>query len=70
MTIKQRGVLNALSMFDCYRSASEIADAELYELIGNQLARRYAQSGIRGLLSWGLADAGLAIAPRIKKGAL
>ena len=33
MTIKQRGVLHALSMFDCYMSASEIGDEELCELV-------------------------------------
>ena len=39
MTIKQRGVLNALCMFDCYMSASEIADDELREL-GTQNRQR------------------------------
>ena len=57
MTIKQRGVLNALAMFDCYMSASEMADDELRELIRNQLARYHAQPGINGRLSWGVTDA-------------
>jgi len=33
MTIKQRGVLNSLVMFDCYMSASEIADEELRDIV-------------------------------------
>jgi hypothetical protein len=70
MTIKQRGVLNALSMFNCYMSASEIADEELRELVRNRLARYHAQPGTEGRLSWGVTDAGRAISQRIKKGAL
>src|SRR5258708_6383571 len=58
MTIKQRGVLNSLSMFDCYMSASELADDELRELVRNQLARYRVQPGIDGRLSWGATDAG------------
>jgi hypothetical protein len=70
MTIKQRGVLNSLSMFDCYMSASELADDELRELVRNQLARYHVQPGIEGRLSWGVTEAGQAISQRIKKGAL
>lgn len=70
MTIKQRGVLNSLSMFDCYMSASELADDELRELVCNQLARYHAQPGIEGRLSWGVTDAGRTISQRIKNGAL
>lgn len=70
MTIKQRGVLNALCMFDFYMSASEIADEELRELVRNQLARYHAEPGIRGRLSWGVTDAGRAISQRIKRRAL
>ncbi|MBR1233147.1 hypothetical protein JQ597_06305 [Bradyrhizobium sp. AUGA SZCCT0177] len=70
MTIKQRGVLNSLSMYDCYISASEMADDELKELIRTQLARYYARPGIEGRLSWGATDAGRSIAQRIRAGAL
>jgi hypothetical protein len=70
MTIKQRGVLNSLSMFDWFMSASERADAELYELIRNGLARCYPHSQRDGLLSWGLTDIGRTVAQRIKKGVL
>jgi hypothetical protein len=70
MTIKQRGVLNALSMFDWFMSASERADNELYDLIRNGLARCYPHSKSDGLLSWGLTDVGRTIVLRIKKGAL
>ena len=70
MTIKQRGVLQALSMFDWFMSASERADNELYELIRNGLARCYPHSKSDGLLSWGLTDIGRTVAQRIKKGAL
>lgn len=70
MTIKQRGVLHALSMFDWYMSASERADNELYDLIRNRLARCYTHPTGRGLLSWGLTDAGRKVVQRIKKGAL
>lgn len=70
MTIKQRGVLRALSMFDWFMSASERADNELYELIRNGLARCYPHSRASGLLSWGVTDAGRTIAQRIKDGAL
>jgi hypothetical protein len=70
MTIKQRGVLNSLSMFDWFMSASERADAELYELIRNGLARCYPHSKNDGLLSWGLTDVGRTVAQRIRKGAL
>lgn len=70
MTIKQRGVLNALAMYDCYMSASEIADDELRELVRNQLARYHAKPGLQGRLSWGVTDAGRAVSQRIKKGAL
>jgi hypothetical protein len=70
MTIKQRGVLHALSMFDCYMSASEIADEDLRDLIRNRLAQYHSQPGVGGRLSWGVTDAGRAISHRIKKGAL
>jgi hypothetical protein len=70
MTIKQRGVLSSLAMFDCYMSASELADDELRELVSNQLARYHVHLGIDGRLSWGVTDAGRAISQRIKKGAL
>ena len=70
MTIKQRGVLTSLSMFDCYMSASEMADEELKELIRYQLARYSMQPGINGRLSWGATDAGRAISQRFKRGAL
>ena len=68
MTIKQRGVLNSLSMYDCYMSASEMADDELKEIIRHQLARYYAQPGIDGRLSWGATDAGRAVAQLIRRG--
>jgi hypothetical protein len=70
MTIKQRGVLNALCMYDCYMSASEIADDELRELVRNRLARYHAEPGLQGRLSWGVTDVGRAISQRIKRGAL
>jgi hypothetical protein len=70
MTIKQRGVLDSLSMYDCYMSASEIADDELKEIVRHQLARYSAQSGADGRLSWGATDAGRAITQRIRQGAL
>jgi hypothetical protein len=71
MTIKQRAVLRALSMFDWFMSASERVDAELYELIRHKLARCYAPSGrVTGPLSWGATRAGRQIADRIEKGAL
>jgi hypothetical protein len=61
MTIKQRGVLHALCMSDCYMSASEIADDELREIIRKQLARYQLKPGIEGRLSWGVTDAGRTI---------
>jgi hypothetical protein len=70
MTIKQRGVLNSLCMFDCYMSASEMADEELRELVRNRLARYHTEPGTQGRLSWGVTDAGRAISHRIKRGAL
>jgi hypothetical protein len=70
MTIKQRGVLNSLSMYDCYMSASEMADEELKEIIRHGLARYYSQPGIDGRLSWGVADAGLAISQQVRLGRL
>lgn len=70
MTIKQRGVLASLTMFDCYMSASEIADEELRELVRHQLARYAVQPGIDGRLSWGATDVGRAISRQIKRGAL
>jgi hypothetical protein len=70
MTIKQRGVLRALAMFDWFMSASERGDNELYELIRNGLARCYPHSKDDGLLSWGATEAGRTIAHRIKEGAL
>lgn len=70
MTIKQRGVLNSLSMFDCYMSASEMADDELTELVRHGLARYYATAGIEGRLSWGATDAGSAVSRQIRRGAL
>ena len=57
-------------MFDCYMSASEMADEDLRELVRNRLARYRAQPGIEGRLSWGATDAGRAISQRIKNGAL
>lgn len=69
MTIKQRGVLNSLSMYDCYMSASELADEELKEIIRHGLARYYSQPGI-DRLSWGVTDAGLAISQQIRLGRL
>ena len=70
MTIKQRGVLNSLSMYDCYMSASEMADEDLKEIVRHQLARYYATSGFEGRLSWGATDAGRTVAQRIRRGAL
>jgi hypothetical protein len=70
MTIKQRGVLNSLSMYDCYMSAGKTADDDLKEIIRHQLARYYATAGIEGRLSWGATDAGRAVAQRIRHGAL
>jgi hypothetical protein len=70
MTIKQRGVLNSLSMYDCYMSASEMADDELKEIIRHRLARYHSQPGVGGRLSWGATDAGAAIAQRIRGGDL
>lgn len=67
MTIKQRGVLESLSMYDCYMSASEMADDELKEIIRHQLARYSAQSGADGRLSWGATDAGRAISQKIRR---
>jgi hypothetical protein len=70
MTIKQRDVLRALSMFGWFMSASERGDNELYELIRNGLARCYPHSRSDGLLSWGATEAGRTIAHRIKEGVL
>ncbi len=70
MTIKQRGVLASLVMFDCYMSASEIADEELRELVRHQLAQYTVQPGIDGRLSWGATDAGRSISRQLKRGAL
>ncbi|SFI95384.1 hypothetical protein [Bradyrhizobium sp. Gha] len=70
MTIKQRGVLNSLCMFDCYMSASEIADEELRELVRQKLAMYSVQPGIDGRLSWGATDAGRAISHMIRRGKL
>ena len=70
MTIKQRAVLRALSMFDWFMSASERGDNELYELIRNGLARCYPHDKGTGLLSWGATEAGRTIAQLIKEGAL
>jgi hypothetical protein len=68
MTIKQRGVLRALSMFDWFMSASERADHELYDLIRHQLARCYAHGD--GPLSWGATRAGRHVADSIERGTL
>lgn len=67
---KQRSVLASLAMFDCYMSASEIADEELRELVRHQLARYSVEPGIDGRLSWGATDAGRASSRQIKRGVL
>lgn len=70
MTIKQRGVLRSLVMFDCYMSASEIADEELRDIVRHQLARYSVQPGIDGRLSWGATDVGRTISRMIQMGKL
>jgi hypothetical protein len=70
MTIKQRGVLNSLVMFDCYMSASEIADEELKDIVRHQLARYTMQPGSDGRLSWGATEAGRIISRMIQTGKL
>lgn len=70
MTIKQRGVLRSLVMFDCYMSASEIADEELRDIVRHQLARYNVQPGIDGRLSWGATDVGRTISRMIQTGKL
>ena len=69
MTVKQRAVLRALSMFDWFMIASERGDNELYELNRNGLAICHPHSKRDGLLSWGATEAGRTIAQRIKDGA-
>ncbi|RXH36635.1 hypothetical protein XH99_06615 [Bradyrhizobium nanningense] len=59
----------ALCMFDCYMSASEIADEELRELT-RQKAMYSVQPSIDGRLSWGASDAGRAIFHLIRRGKL
>ena len=71
MTIKQRGVLNALSMFDCYMSASEMADEDLHaDLSATGFLDITHNPVLRGVPTWVATDAGRAISQRIKKGAL
>lgn len=70
MTIKQRGVLSSLVMYDCYMSATELADEELREIVRHGLARYISTTGIHGRLSWGATDVGMAINRRIKTGKL
>lgn len=53
-------------MFDCYMSASEIADEELRDIVRHQLARCSAQPGIDGRLSWGATDVGRVISRMIQ----
>ncbi|WP_128919585.1 hypothetical protein [Bradyrhizobium nanningense] len=70
MVIKQRGVLNSFAMFDCYMSASEIADEELRDIVHHQLAHCSMQPNIDGRLSWGATDAGWIISRMIQTGKL
>ena len=70
MSIKQRGDLNSLVMFDCYMSASEIADEELRDIVRHQLARYSVQPGIDGRLSWGATDVGRIVSRMIQTGKL
>jgi hypothetical protein len=64
MTIKQRSVLRALSMWPWYMSASERADGELYELIRNKLVRCHCDAA--GLPSWGVTEAGKRVAATLE----
>lgn len=48
MTIRQRGVLNSLVMFDCAMSANELADEELKDIVQHQLARYIVHPDIDG----------------------
>lgn len=68
LSIKQRGVLNALGGSDYFMSASERADPDLYDLIRNKLARCYSHSKSDGLFSWGLTDVGYDVLRRIRAG--
>ncbi|UGA44081.1 hypothetical protein HU230_0038680 [Bradyrhizobium quebecense] len=70
MTTKQRGVLHSLCMFDCYMSASEIADEELKEIVRHQLARYHSTTGVDGRLSWGVTAVGHTISRQIMLGKL
>lgn len=70
MTIRQRGVLNSLVMFDCYMSASELADEELKDIVRHQLARYIVHPDLDGRLSWGATDNGRTISRLIRQGKL
>ncbi|WP_316190541.1 hypothetical protein [Bradyrhizobium sp. SZCCHNS2096] len=73
MTIKQRRVLQSLSKFPFYQSASEDADPELQELFRHRLvqANRIGIDGFDcGHPSWGATQAGKIVAAKLRSGVL
>ncbi|WP_316179670.1 MULTISPECIES: hypothetical protein [unclassified Bradyrhizobium] len=71
MTIKQRRVLSALSIYPSgwFMSASERADPELRELFTHRLVQCHHVCAGGGLPAWGVTDFGKRIAERQAKGA-
>ncbi|TGN86704.1 hypothetical protein EOW77_0019035 [Bradyrhizobium yuanmingense] len=71
MTIKQRRVLSALSIYPdgWFMSASERADPELYDLIRHRLVQCHQPYMAGSLPAWGVTHLGKRIAERQAKGA-
>jgi hypothetical protein len=72
MTIKQRRVLSALSIYPSgwFMSASERTDPELYELFKYRLVQcQHARAG-GGLPSWGVTEFGRRVAERQMRSAV
>jgi hypothetical protein len=72
MTIKQRRVLGALSIYPSgwFMSASERADPELYELFRHRFVQCHHACAAGGLPGWGVTNFGRRIAERQAKGSL
>ena len=71
MTIKQRRVLSALSIYPSgwFMSASERADPELYELFKRRLVQCHQPFAGGGLPAWGVTEFGKRIAEQHANGA-
>jgi hypothetical protein len=71
ITWRQRIVLRQLATGDWHMSASERADAELYELVSRKLARCYPHTRDSiTFLSWSATQAGKIISARLENGSL